>query len=361
MATVTLATLKGDFFRHLGQRWSSTATGGSTTKLTDSAIKNLLGETWPDGYTGKQLRLTSGSASGDLRLVVEEDRTEGDLFPNADFSAAVANADTYEVWGAAIHGGQQLTDLFNDVLRRLKLPVFTRLTITDYQDIYDVSAMVNSSDEIVRLWQRHLNYNAAGDYRPYQWDGWEAWRSAGASTPLVHLRLPRPITGAVTTQLNGSLTSNATTVTVDATADLGSADVAFSSSGRIVIDSELIDYTGTTATTFTGCTRGAGGSTAAAHSDNANVDPAGAVTYWVEHKASVAALSTDASTVDAVYRDHLAWETVLEFCVDRMANGPQGDVARWARLGQRAVAQLGHWRAQYEQMEPIRIRPQRWT
>lgn len=66
------------------------------------------------------------------------------------------------------------------------------------------------------------------------------------------------------TQLNGSITSSATTITVDDTTDLPEQ-------GRITIENEEILYTGKTQTTITGCTRGARGSTAAAHNDNVAV------------------------------------------------------------------------------------------
>ena len=66
------------------------------------------------------------------------------------------------------------------------------------------------------------------------------------------------------TLLNGGINDAVTTVTVDSTAD-------FPSAGTITIGSEKITYTGITSTTFTGCARGAGGTTAAAHLDNAPV------------------------------------------------------------------------------------------
>jgi hypothetical protein len=45
----------------------------------------------------------------------------------------------------------------------------------------------------------------------------------------------------------------------------------FSTTGAILIDTEIITYTGVTATTFTGCTRGASGSSAATHAKGAVV------------------------------------------------------------------------------------------
>jgi hypothetical protein len=71
------------------------------------------------------------------------------------------------------------------------------------------------------------------------------------------------------TLLNGAINSAVTTITVDSTQ-------GYPASGEVIIDSERITYTGKTSTTFTGCTRGANGSTAASHSDNANVDTYGA-------------------------------------------------------------------------------------
>jgi len=68
------------------------------------------------------------------------------------------------------------------------------------------------------------------------------------------------------TNLNDAdgIDSNDTTITVDSTAD-------FPEQGRIKIGQEEILYTGKTATTFTGCTRGQRGTMADSHSDNDRV------------------------------------------------------------------------------------------
>jgi hypothetical protein len=66
------------------------------------------------------------------------------------------------------------------------------------------------------------------------------------------------------TLLDGAINDVVTTITVDSTED-------FPSAGTINIGSEKITYTGITSTTFTGCTRGADGTSAASHSDNAEV------------------------------------------------------------------------------------------
>jgi hypothetical protein len=66
---------------------------------------------------------------------------------------------------------------------------------------------------------------------------------------------------SVLQHVNGAVDATQTTITVNST-------VGFPPTGRIRLDTEQIDYTGTTSTTFTGCTRAAGGTTAATHVDN---------------------------------------------------------------------------------------------
>ena len=70
--------------------------------------------------------------------------------------------------------------------------------------------------------------------------------------------------GAGITTLNGALTDSATTITVNST-------TPFPENGTLTISSEIVTYTGTTATTFTGVTRGTGVTTALAWPDNTEV------------------------------------------------------------------------------------------
>ena len=79
--------------------------------------------------------------------------------------------------------------------------------------------------------------------------------------------------GTATTLLNGTINSSATTIVVNST-------TGFGATGRILIDSELITYSGKTGTDFTGCTRGALGTTAAAHTTGASVFDAATFTGW---------------------------------------------------------------------------------
>lgn len=75
---------------------------------------------------------------------------------------------------------------------------------------------------------------------------------------------PYPSSSATATAINDAddITASDTTITVDSTS-------GFREQGRIIIDSEVISYTGTTSTTLTGCVRGEEGTTAAIHLNNA--------------------------------------------------------------------------------------------
>ena len=78
------------------------------------------------------------------------------------------------------------------------------------------------------------------------------------------------ITGSAATTAvdDGSgMTASATSVTVDSSAN-------FETTGYLLIDSEIIQYTGKTSTTFTGLLRGLFGTTAATHADDATVTEA---------------------------------------------------------------------------------------
>jgi len=81
----------------------------------------------------------------------------------------------------------------------------------------------------------------------------------------------------LSTLLDGDIGTSNTTINVD---DAGS----FPTTGYITIGTEAVSYTGKTATSFTGCTRGADSTTASTHSDNDAVNH-----YWIanHHNRSV--------------------------------------------------------------------------
>lgn len=89
--------------------------------------------------------------------------------------------------------------------------------------------------------------------------GWGAGGWGGSTGPSASTALSGTLSTIQFTSLTSNLTASATTVSVASTSGFGSP------TGSILIESEVISYTGVTATSFTGCTRGASGTTAAAH------------------------------------------------------------------------------------------------
>ena len=81
------------------------------------------------------------------------------------------------------------------------------------------------------------------------------------------------IEGTSSSTLNGGIDNVVTTITVASTA-------TFTATGGILIDSEYITYTGKTSTDFTGCVRGANGTTAASHSNGALVVQSTSFSGW---------------------------------------------------------------------------------
>lgn len=86
----------------------------------------------------------------------------------------------------------------------------------------------------------------------------------GADFCWTYTYQPYETTESTTTLTDNPLTAGATTVNVAATG-------LFAAAGSILIGTEMIDYTGKTGTSFTGCTRGVRGSTAVSHAVGATV------------------------------------------------------------------------------------------
>ena len=80
-------------------------------------------------------------------------------------------------------------------------------------------------------------------------------------------RVVEVITGTTGTIVEIKTNPTLTTITVDSTS-------GYASTGKILIDDEVISYTGITSTTFTGCTRGSSGTTATYHDNNDEVTTA---------------------------------------------------------------------------------------
>ena len=80
-------------------------------------------------------------------------------------------------------------------------------------------------------------------------------------------------TGVATTTLNGTINSSVTSVVLTSAAGFGP-------SGTILIDNELITYSGVSTNTLTGCTRGTNGTIAASHTSGVTVQLANTFGGW---------------------------------------------------------------------------------
>ena len=88
--------------------------------------------------------------------------------------------------------------------------------------------------------------------------GWGAGGWGGSLGPSATTLTTAVLPAVSNTVLSVAASATDATLTVATTA-------AFAAAGTLLIDSEIITYTGKTATTFTGCTRGTAGSTAVSH------------------------------------------------------------------------------------------------
>lgn len=88
------------------------------------------------------------------------------------------------------------------------------------------------------------------------------------------------VLGAQQTTLTANLDASNTTIAVASTTGFSNV------TGTLLIDKELAKYTGNTATTFTGATRGANGTVATSHSNGSIVYNASSYTGWGQSAAS---------------------------------------------------------------------------
>lgn len=115
---------------------------------------------------------------------------------------------------------------------------------------------------------------------------------------------PIPSAASPETTMNdsGGISSSDTTVTVTSTTD-------FPTTGRLIIESEQILYTGKTSTTFTGLVRGDGRTTAASHADGLAVKLGSIQVYNTYMPADMSA-DTDLPAFNPEYHEALVWYAV---------------------------------------------------
>jgi len=90
------------------------------------------------------------------------------------------------------------------------------------------------------------------------------------------------------TTLDGNITANANTITLNSVTGLATAGILLIDGNRGSTYREFISYTGISTKTLTGVTRGLGGETAKVHNDEAEVKETLTVDHWNNLLASLA-------------------------------------------------------------------------
>ena len=226
-------------------------------------------------YSGKTADSFTGLSRGALSTTAaahDDDATITEM-PNSSDSGNGGSATVakYEIntrldtnffgtgWGAGVWNGVDTSDSITTLAEALDasetgidVTSATGISATDIISVEDELMLVGSiSSNTLTVTRGHGGTTAATHLNGL----------------AVRLRKGNDIAAEDTVTLinDGSgLTAVATTVTVDSAAN-------FASSGHIKIGDEIIEYTGTTSTTFTGLVRGSFATTATTHADNAAV------------------------------------------------------------------------------------------
>jgi hypothetical protein len=164
----------------------------------------------------------------------------------------------------------------------------TGTTAADFTNLFEVKTTPSSSTFTVTLptaasstnnasgsasCTPYYDFGALGQTYGY---GWGTFNWSGFSSTVTQTAI----------NVMGGINNSTPTIVVDST-------TGFAAAGTILIDDELITYTGKTATDFTGCVRGVEGTTAAAHADNAIVYDASTFVGWGEASTVAATISLD--------------------------------------------------------------------
>ncbi len=112
--------------------------------------------------------------------------------------------------------------------------------------------------------------------------------------------------------LSADITSGGTTATVNSTS-------GYPTSGSLRIDNEIMSYSGTAATTFTGLTRGLRSTTAAAHTSGATVRLLPAPVFFITSDGS-AFINTNSTTVNPQVGFQVSGTTRYTLGIDRIAD-----------------------------------------
>lgn len=153
---------------------------------------------------------------------------------------------------------------------------------------------------------------------PSFWDGLMEGMPNGQGTPNYWTVIRRqllvgpdaPLSNSATSTASGAITSTATTL------GLSAASGTFRSRGFVLIGSEVIEYTGISTTTLTGCTRGVHGTTAASYSSTATVTQIDMQMRYRKMPAQLTA-TTQTPEVPAIWQKYLEKYTLYLYFLSR--------------------------------------------
>ena len=164
------------------------------------------------------------------------------------------------------------------------------------EESFERIGLVNNTGNQMKAARRSLNIM----FQEWSNRGLHYWEVAQNSISMVESQSVYTIyrssgdgtSDATFSLLNGLLTINASTITVDSVSQ-------FPATGTLLIDSEQITYTtlNSSANTITGLTRGANGTVAAAHADNEEVYDYASITYGADDILEASYRQTDQDPV----------------------------------------------------------------
>lgn len=167
-------------------------------------------------------------------------------------------------------------------------------TLTQYQPRHDLPT--NCILPLGVLWYKNRTQRL--EYKtPDKWlDITEAWPNANGTPDaytVVRRQLTvgpqRPSSNSATSTASGAITSTVTTL------NLTAASGTFRAKGWVLIGTEVIEYTGVSSTTLTGCVRGVHGTNNTSHASNATVSE---IDMQMLYRRSPTALTATTSSPD---------------------------------------------------------------
>jgi N4-gp56 family major capsid protein len=237
----------------------------ATTKKVKKAVNF-------DVFQQVRIRLTNWWAREKDRLIFAQllDNTTNTLYAgNATSSATLGSDDTFTT--------QELDKIKLALDRQGTIPL--SVSRDGGQETYHYGVVISEVDEFnlrgddryleaVKMAQMRSDKNPIFIGRPVEWNGLLIFTLRGVKAAGCIQGTPLRPECAV----YGSLTADATTVTVGGAAETATGQQKqftqfFGTTGTLKIGDEEIEYTGKTYRTFTGCTRGANSTTAETHSD----------------------------------------------------------------------------------------------